>query len=84
MKLWDEMPYDQWVGFKMVAIDQCDGGVRLELYRDLTDGKDGGQWEKILSHVDDGGWQTEDGEPLCGKPADRIITGAPSGGVVPQ
>lgn len=50
--------------------------MRLELYRDLTDGENGGEWEKVLDFVDAGGWGTEDGAPLCGKPADRVITGA--------
>lgn len=68
------VPHGDWVGLKFVVRD-VPGGVRLELYRDLTGGAAGGTWE-CLHHTDDaGGWRTEASDdchcPLC----DRVLTG---------
>ena len=72
-----ELPRNVWVGFKLVVRDVSGGGVRLELYRDMTDGRNGGTWEQVLSYVDRGGWRlTGYGDTICGHPADRIIRGA--------
>ena len=49
----DGMPTGQWIGLKYVVFDASDG-VHLELWMDLTDGKDGGTWRPIDQVVDDG------------------------------
>ena len=43
-----------WIGFKMLTYDLSNGNVKIEIYRDMTDGKDGGTWEKITELEDDG------------------------------
>jgi hypothetical protein len=57
--LWDgqPLPTEQWIGLKLVAygIDD-DTHVRLELWRDMTEGADGGNWEQISTTDDVGGW----------------------------
>jgi len=48
------LPYNTWVGYKYVVYDQPDGNVKLELWMDLTDGKNGGDWKKVNEMVDTG------------------------------
>ena len=50
------MPYNQWIGIKLVTYDLPNGNVKLELYMDLTNGKDGGNWNKTNEFIDDGNW----------------------------
>lgn len=51
------LPANVWIGVKLVVRNlNQEGAVKLELYRDLTDGKDGGRWEKVIEYVDRGGW----------------------------
>jgi hypothetical protein len=50
-----ELPRNRWIGFKYVSYNAGDA-VKLEVYRDLTEGKDGGAWVKINEITDDGGW----------------------------
>lgn len=50
------MPFNQWIGIKLVTYDLPNGNVKLELYMDLTNGKDGGAWNKTNEYVDDGKW----------------------------
>lgn len=54
---WPSLPYGQWVGYKLVA-RSADGGahVKLELWRDTSDGAAGGKWERLYSYADTGGW----------------------------
>jgi len=49
------MPKNVWIGYKFIARD-ADGGksVKLELWRDMTDGKNGGKWELLTSTTDAG------------------------------
>jgi hypothetical protein len=71
-------PKNQWVGMKLVVYG-VDGGrhVKLEIWRDLTDGAGGGTWEKVLEHVDAGGWSIDAAAAAsCRIPADYIITEA--------
>jgi hypothetical protein len=49
------LPRSQWIGMKFVVYNTAHG-VKLELYRDLTDGQGGGQWERVLEQEDTGGW----------------------------
>ncbi|HEY6723769.1 MAG TPA: hypothetical protein VI197_07040 [Polyangiaceae bacterium] len=52
-----DLPFDTWIGWKYVIYNLPDGeGVKLESYRDMTEGEDGGNWELLNETVDDGGW----------------------------
>jgi hypothetical protein len=56
-----EIPRDTWVGYKfIVRNDVTNSAVNLSLYLDLTDGRDGGHWEEIITLRDDGGWAVQD------------------------
>lgn len=75
---WGGAPFPQrtWVGMKVLVYD-VDGGehVKLEVWRDLTDGKHGGDWEKVLEHTDAGGWGIDASvAATCRIPPDLIIT----------
>ena len=55
-----EVPFDTWIGYKFVIYNLPPGeGVKLETYRDLTEGADGGDWQLLNETVDNGGWFTE-------------------------
>ena len=69
------MPEGKWIGFKATIRDVGDS-VELALYRDMTDGAQGGTWEKVLDYTDAGAWSVGDGSPICGQPANRKLTGA--------
>jgi hypothetical protein len=47
------MPKEEWIGFKFLVYDKPDG-VHLELWVDRTGGRDGGQWQRVNSVVDNG------------------------------
>ena len=49
------MEDDTWYGFKLVVRSKG-SDVLLQGYRDETDGKYGGVWEKIIEFTDDGTW----------------------------
>ncbi len=69
-------PKNQWIGMKMIVYS-VDGGahVKQELWRDLTDGANGGTWEKVLEHTDAGGWSVDAATAAsCGIPPDFVIT----------
>jgi hypothetical protein len=61
--LWSKgsgIPPAEWIGFKFIVKTLPDeGSVLLELYLDLTDGKNGGEWEKVLEYKDKGQWYAE-------------------------
>ena len=53
--LWQNgMPFNTWIGYKFVVYDLPDGNVKLETYMDLTDGQNGGNWQKINEMIDTG------------------------------
>jgi hypothetical protein len=55
-----EVPFDTWIGFKFVIYNLATPNtVKLEAYRDLTNGENGGTWEKVNETTDDGGWFVE-------------------------
>jgi hypothetical protein len=47
------MPSDTWIGYKFLVFDR-DDGVHLELWRDLANGKNGGDWQRVNAYIDDG------------------------------
>lgn len=51
------LPFGAWIGFKLIVVNQPDGGVLLESYVDLTEGEGGGRWQRVDRMVDDGGWE---------------------------
>jgi len=59
-----KMPLNTWIGFKMVA-RACENNtkVKLELYMDLTDGLNGGNWVKLIEFIDYEGWSSD--TPAC-------------------
>lgn len=62
------LPASEWIGMKYavynVTVDSKPA-IKLELYRDLTGGASGGDWEKIGETVDSGGWAPPQGGGVC-------------------
>jgi hypothetical protein len=72
------MPRNIWIGLKFIVKTGLDGkSVKLELYRDMTDGLNGGTWEKLAEYTDSGNWfQTDtnvDIVSLCGYSAGEVL-----------
>lgn len=72
------LPRNEWIGVKFIVKNNPDGkSVKLELYRDLTDGDKGGNWEKVAEYSDSGDWsQTDSGADvmkMCGYPSGKIL-----------
>jgi hypothetical protein len=56
-------PTNSWVGLKFIVRNmENDSAVKLEAWVDLTDGKDGGKWEKVHEMVDRGDWVDKSGK----------------------
>lgn len=52
---WEELPKNTLIGVKYILRNtERDTQVRLELYRDLTGGANGGTWEKMTEFTDKG------------------------------
>jgi hypothetical protein len=76
--IWPEdegIPDDEWIGLKFVLKTlPKEDGVLLELYRDLTDGSNGGEWEKVLQYNDTGEWYVEADDGICNDyPHNKIL-----------
>jgi hypothetical protein len=69
------LPKNRWIGLKFIVYDVA-GGVRLELWTDLTDGRAGGAWKMIDAVTDDGNLF---GYEACARGIDpqMPLTGAP-------
>lgn len=68
------LPRNQWIGMKVITRNVANG-VKLEIWRDLTDGANGGTWEKIHEHTDSGGWSIDPSiAASCNIAPDHIIT----------
>jgi hypothetical protein len=75
LDMWDgqPLPHGQWIGAKFV-IRNINGntGVRLEAYRDMTGGSNGGTWESLGFTEDVGGWAPPQNAPACSYASDFI------------
>lgn len=72
-ELWDgdPLPTEIWIGMKYIVTNQdADQHVRLQVFRDLTEGENGGTWEPLIDMVDEGGWSPDH---ACAYEADHII-----------
>jgi hypothetical protein len=69
------LPRNQWIGIKVITYNLPDGRVKLELWRDRSDGLNGGSWEKVHEYADAGGWSISSTVAAsCAIPADYRIT----------
>ncbi len=72
------MPKNIWIGVKFIVKNNVDNkSVVMELYRDMTDGKNGGAWEKVAEYIDKGSWyQNDSGVNVlkkCGYPSNTVL-----------
>jgi hypothetical protein len=72
------MPKNIWIGLKFIVKTNPDGkSVKLELYRDMTNGINGGSWEKLAEYTDSGDWsqinKNVDVMKICGYSAGKIL-----------
>src|SRR3954449_7363473 len=75
------LPFNKWIGMKFLIYNVSGNrAVKMEMYRDMTEGANGGIWEKIGELIDAGGWRPKQANPVCAFAPDYIsLTG---GGVI--
>ncbi len=71
---WSGVPRNEWVGFKAIISQVGPNSVNLQLYRDMTNGLNGGTWEKMTEYTDSGGWSV--GAKCHGGSSNEVLTGA--------
>lgn len=54
-----------WYGHKLIVKTQPNGAVLVQGYRDITDGKDGGEWKLLVEKMDNGDWRMSDPKDLA-------------------
>jgi hypothetical protein len=55
-----QLPHNVWIGWKFIIYNLPEpNSVKLEAYRDSTDGENGGDWQLVNETVDNGGWFTQ-------------------------
>lgn len=77
-KPWSVLPSNVWIGYKYIVQDVDNGThVKLELWRDLTDGANGGTWEKLHEYVDTAASAWGAGQTPCASGVDpaQIMVG---------
>lgn len=52
-----------WIGFKFVCYNISKKRVKLEIYRDMEEGSDGGRWVKMGEMIDSEGWRNDNLPP---------------------
>ena len=78
------LPATTWIGMKYVVYNTKVAGkksVKLELYRDLSGGQNGGSWEKIGETIDSGGWAPPQSGGNCASVATDYVPNQ-GGGVI--
>lgn len=64
-------PLNKWVGYKSVTRN-AGNGVKLQLFRDETGGKNGGTWVKLGEYGDVNSWSPPQESPACSYRADFV------------
>ena len=69
------MPKNVWIGFKYIVRNIDNGAhVKSELYRDMSDGANGGTWTKMIEYTDTGGWGANSTPCAPGVDSSAILT----------
>lgn len=72
------LPLHRWIGVKFIVRNINKNAVKLELYLDMQEGKNGGDWKKVAEYTDQGSWsQTDSGNDTlsqCGYAPNKVIS----------
>jgi hypothetical protein len=67
----ERLPKNQWIGYKSVTRN-AGNGVKLQLFMDLTEGANGGDWKLIGSMGDTNRWAPPQSQPECSYKPDFV------------